>query len=364
MTMLKQIDLSREGANDARPTIQRARVPSCAVGKVAEVAASVVRHGVIREVAPDAFDAVHLGNVGRLELDGEAAVLCRGVLTDELRTAGLQGIPDDQDPLPGRRPQRLQGLNHLGRTDRAGIPAEVEAREQSSCDHGQLLPAEAVLKHRGLTATSPSSRAARSLGETRFVDEDDCSALSRRDDLTPASSWVSRPESTSRRAVEHGLRAAARSGPAARAAARPRTAPLAHRSARRSAWQSAAGSTARLRTPPLRHHPSATAAARRAAPSAASLDSRNAPAGAGRRTHLSVASSPYAIPTFGTPQRDAPSRLARLQPRAADRRAADAALAPSVFARRQSPSRMQPLEAFERQAVQKALFTLASLISC
>ena len=48
-------------------------------------------------------------------------------------------------------------------------------------DHRELLPAEAVLQHGRLALRGPGSCATRSLGQTRLVDEDDYSALSRSD---------------------------------------------------------------------------------------------------------------------------------------------------------------------------------------
>jgi hypothetical protein len=66
------------------------------------------------------------------------------------------------------------------RADRAAIESEVEAPEGDSGDHRELLPAEAVLKHRSLAPRGPGSCATRSLRQPRLIDEDDDSALSRR----------------------------------------------------------------------------------------------------------------------------------------------------------------------------------------
>src|SRR6185312_2801155 len=65
--------------------------------------------------------------------------------------------------------------------DRAIEQAEVEPPVAQAGNHRQLFPAEAVLKDRSLALRSPCSCATRSLGQTRFVDEDDYSALSRSD---------------------------------------------------------------------------------------------------------------------------------------------------------------------------------------
>src|SRR6185437_11575582 len=62
-----------------------------------------------------------------------------------------------------------------------GEEAEVEAPEAHAGNRRELLPGEAVLQNRCLALGGPGTRAAGSLGQTRLVDEDDYSALPRRD---------------------------------------------------------------------------------------------------------------------------------------------------------------------------------------
>src|SRR6185437_4278638 len=130
---------------------------------------------------PDTFDRVHLRGVGRQTLEHDVAPLGLHVGAHELRAVGLQTVPDDQQLFADRRLQGFEKFDDLGALDRAVEQAKVESAVADPGDHRQLLPAEAVLQHRCLTLRSPGSRATRSLGQTRLVDEDDYSALSRSD---------------------------------------------------------------------------------------------------------------------------------------------------------------------------------------
>src|SRR6516162_925316 len=132
------------------------------------------------EVTPDVLNRIELRRVGGQELKSDSPALRLNVLTHELGTMCLQTIPDDQQLLADRGLKGLEELDHLRRADRAAIESEVEAPEGDPGDHRELLPAEAVLKHWSLAPRGPGSCATRSLRQSRLIDEDDDSALSRR----------------------------------------------------------------------------------------------------------------------------------------------------------------------------------------
>src|SRR5277367_2791854 len=151
------------------------------MGDVAQVAGAVVGHGVMFEISPDAFDGVHVRRVSGQVVDHDLTALGFHMCSHEFRAMGLQAIPDDQQLLPDRGLQGFEELDDLRTLDRAGEHSEVEAPVAQAGDHRELLPTEAVLQDWRLASRSPGSCATRSLGQTRFVNKDDYSALSRSD---------------------------------------------------------------------------------------------------------------------------------------------------------------------------------------
>ena len=104
------------------------------VAEVAQITSAAVRHSVMFEITADVVDGVELGRVGREVPERDSAGLWHEVLADKLRAMSLQAIPDDQQLLADRRLQCLHELEHLGRADRAGVEAEVEAPERGPID--------------------------------------------------------------------------------------------------------------------------------------------------------------------------------------------------------------------------------------
>src|SRR5216684_1706984 len=148
---------------------------------IAEIASTVVGHGVMFEISPNALDRVHVGCVRRQVVYRDLPTLSLHMRLHELRAVGLQAIPYDEQLLANRGLQSFEELDDLRTLNRAVEQSEVEATEAQASDHRELLPAEAVLQHGRLTFRSPGSCATRSFGQTRLVDEDDHSALSRSD---------------------------------------------------------------------------------------------------------------------------------------------------------------------------------------
>src|ERR1700677_2064782 len=133
------------------------------------------------EVSPNALDRIHVGCVRRQVVDGDLPVLSLDMRLHELRAVALQTIPDDEQLLANRGLQSFEELDDLRTPYRAVEQSEVEAPVAQAGDHRELFPAEAVLQHGRLTFRSPGSCATRSFGQTRLVDEDYYSALSRSD---------------------------------------------------------------------------------------------------------------------------------------------------------------------------------------
>ena len=97
-----------QNAHQGRAALHGAQVAPGTLLEIAEVGGAVIRHGVMLEIAPDAFDRVQFRSVGRQVLECDGA------------TRGLQAVPDDQQLATDRRLQGLQELEHLRRADRAG----------------------------------------------------------------------------------------------------------------------------------------------------------------------------------------------------------------------------------------------------
>src|SRR5579862_898356 len=150
------------------------------MSQISQITCTEVGHRMVLQVSPDALDRIELGCVGRQVFKGDCATLCLNVLADEFGAMSLQAIPDDQQLLADRCLKGLQELDHLRRADRAAVESEVKAPERDPGDHRELLPAEAVLQDRSLAPRGPGACATRSLRQSRLIDENDESALSRR----------------------------------------------------------------------------------------------------------------------------------------------------------------------------------------
>src|ERR1700722_4635556 len=181
MTISKQFRLLPEGRDQCAAALHRAQIAASTLAQIGEVAGTVVRHCVMFEVAPDVFDRVQFRRIGRQMLQGDATVEALDVFFDQPRAMRLQAVPDDQKLLADRGLQGLEELNDLRALDRTGEETKVETPIAHAGDDRELLPREAVLQDRCLALRGPGTCAAGSFGQTRFVDEDDYSALPRSD---------------------------------------------------------------------------------------------------------------------------------------------------------------------------------------
>src|SRR5271156_5472405 len=108
MTFSEQFCLLPESAHEGGSSLHRAQVAPCTNGEITKIPSAVVGRGVVLEIAPDAFDGVHLRSVSRQELQGDSPVLGIDVLANELRAVRLQAVPDDQQLLLDGRLQHLE----------------------------------------------------------------------------------------------------------------------------------------------------------------------------------------------------------------------------------------------------------------
>src|ERR1700678_1248926 len=181
MTFSEQLRLLPERAHERGPALHGAQVAAGADGKIAEIAGAVVGHRMMLQVAPHAFDRIHLWGIGRQELQSYPTALSFDVFAHKSRAMRHQSVPDDQQLLADRLMQHLEELNDLRSANAAVVEAKVKPPERHARDHRHLLPTEAILQYRCLAFRGPGTYATRSLGQSRFVDEDDHSTLSRRD---------------------------------------------------------------------------------------------------------------------------------------------------------------------------------------
>lgn len=94
--------------------------------QIAQIDDAVVRHGVVLEIAPEAFGGIEFRGVRRQILQCNGAALAFDVLVYALGAMRLQTIPDDQQLFADRGLQDFQELNHLGRANAGGKSRKYE----------------------------------------------------------------------------------------------------------------------------------------------------------------------------------------------------------------------------------------------
>src|ERR1700678_3907039 len=129
MTFSEQLRLLPERAHERGPALHGAQVAACADGKIPEIAGAVGGHGMMLQIAPHAFDRIHLWGIGGQELQGDAAALSFDVFAHESGAVRHQSVPDDQQLLADRLMQHLEELNDLRGANAAVVEAKVESPE-------------------------------------------------------------------------------------------------------------------------------------------------------------------------------------------------------------------------------------------
>src|SRR5882724_11352041 len=184
MTFSKQFRLLPECRDERAAALHRTQIAARKLSQIGQVASAVVGHRVMFQVAPDVFDWIQRRRISRQILQGDVPVQAIDVFFYQSRSMRLQAIPDDQQLLADRAVQRFEELHDLRAFDRSREESKVETPITHAGNHRQLLPGEAVLENRCLTLGGPGTCATGSFGQTRLIDEDDYSALSRSDFFT------------------------------------------------------------------------------------------------------------------------------------------------------------------------------------
>ena len=96
------------------------------MSRIAEVAGTIVGHGVMFELSPDTFNGLQVRCVGRRVVDHDLPALGLDVRFHELRAVRLQAIPDDEQLLADRGLQGFEELDDLRTLDRAVEQTEVK----------------------------------------------------------------------------------------------------------------------------------------------------------------------------------------------------------------------------------------------
>src|SRR5208337_51973 len=175
----RHLGLLPERSDQGGPALHRAQAVASAGLEVVEVRCAAVGELVMLQMTPDVLDRIELGRIGRELLDLDGSVEGPQVFAYERRAMGGQAVPDDQQGIADLLPERMQKLDELRALDGIREVPEVEAPEGNVGDHGELMPVEVVLQHRRLTLGRPSTSPRGPFAQSRFVDEDDDSALFR-----------------------------------------------------------------------------------------------------------------------------------------------------------------------------------------
>ena len=132
---------------------------------------------VVFPIAPQIFDRIELGSVGREILEVNLAVLRADEVLDESTPVLAQAVPDDQQFVRQRSLQAREKVDHLRTADRARIQTEVEIPPGHPGNRRECLPVEAVLQDRCLASRGPRSAAVGLHTQPALVDEDEDAPL-------------------------------------------------------------------------------------------------------------------------------------------------------------------------------------------
>lgn len=150
-------------------------------GQVVELDGREVREAVRFGVAPDEFDGIELGRVGRQQLGANATAMLLEPGFDRFADVGLEPIPDQGDGHAQRAAQLPQKLKNVFAVEaRLGQEAEVGAypmatrrNHQSADDRDLAARAAALPEHGRVTARGPAAPHQGPHEEAGLVYEDD-----------------------------------------------------------------------------------------------------------------------------------------------------------------------------------------------
>jgi len=127
------------------------------VAELAEVSRAEVGKLVSFPVAPDVFDGIQFGSVGRQVLECQTPVLGRDKVPDHSAAVLPEAIPDHQGVSWDLAQQPAQEVHDLRTPNRTGIQPEVERPPGHTGNRGQDFPVEVILKDRGLAPRRPGA---------------------------------------------------------------------------------------------------------------------------------------------------------------------------------------------------------------
>lgn len=147
------------------------------VAELAEVSRAKVGKLVSLPVAPDVFDGIQFGSVGRQVLEFQTPVLSRDKVPDQSAAVLPQAVPDHQDVSWNLAQQTTKEVHDLRTPNRARIQPEVERPPGYTGDRRQDFPVEVILKDWSLASGRPGAATVRLQAQPALVDEDDRLAL-------------------------------------------------------------------------------------------------------------------------------------------------------------------------------------------
>jgi hypothetical protein len=163
--------------NEYMTTLHGAQAVACAVGKLAKGARAEVAQFMLLQMPPDVLRRVEFRSVGWQVLQLDRPLEALHVVAHKLTAVSRQAVPDHQHLAPDLPTQGVEKLNELRALDCSRKESEVEALESDASDRRELVPVEMVLQNRSVAARGPTANLSRSFAQSRFVDEDDDSAL-------------------------------------------------------------------------------------------------------------------------------------------------------------------------------------------
>lgn len=209
MTLLQgQFGLLPERADGGSTALHPPHVVASLIGHIAEASSTEVAARALLGMSPGVLCRVQLRSMSPQVLQLDRTLAAVDVVADDLTVMSGPPIPDHQHLLPDLPRQGVQERHYPRPLDRSGERSKVEAIERDAGRRRDLMPVNVILQHRCLPVPPPATHARGSLAQSRFVDEDDESALLSGVLPAPATAAASNAGSQSRRTPARGRWAA------------------------------------------------------------------------------------------------------------------------------------------------------------
>jgi hypothetical protein len=132
-----------------------------------------IGHFVVLPVAPEIFDRIEFGSVGRQIFQVDSASSRAEKIGHDAAPMGPKPVPHDQQAARNVAQEMAEKEDDLRTSNRPGKQAKEEIPPGHSGNGGERLPAEMILENRGLAPGSPGSTPVRAFAQPALVDEDD-----------------------------------------------------------------------------------------------------------------------------------------------------------------------------------------------